>query len=311
MKGILLAGGSGTRLHPITKMISKQALPIYDKPMIYYPLSTLMLAEIRDIVIISTPRDINFFSELLGDGSQLGLNLNYAIQQQPKGIAEAFLIAERYIRDEHCCLVLGDNVFHGQNFRQTLTEARNFKEGARIFGYQVSVPSQYGVAGFDEAGYVSRIVEKPQELISHWAVPGLYFYDSQVVEITKQLQPSERGELEITAVNNAYMEQGLLHLTKLSRGMAWLDTGTVDGMMEAQAYVASIQKRQGLAISCVEEIAYRLGFIDVHQLWKLGAELKNSEYGKYILRIAEQGEARRPQDKQIVPSESGLEVHKG
>lgn len=290
MKGILLAGGSGTRLHPLTKMLSKQALPIYDKPMIYYPLSTLMLAGVRDITIISTERDVPVFAELLGDGSQLGLNFSYVVQKAPRGIAEAFLLAADYVRDSSVCLVLGDNVFHGVNFRTILERAREIQDGAVIFGYRVSDPSQYGVVEFDRDGRVLSIEEKPAKPKSDWAVPGLYFYDKNVVDIARSIKPSARGELEITAVNNVYVEKRRMHVVRLSRGMAWLDTGTVDGMLAASEYVSSIQRRQGLYISCVEEIAYRLGFIDRLQLRKCGEALRNSEYGQYLLRIAERSE---------------------
>lgn len=291
MKGILLAGGSGTRLYPITKTVSKQALPIFDKPMIYYPLSILMLAGIRDIIVISTPRDITMFAQMLGDGSRIGLNIQYAVQQEPKGIAEAFLVAGNHIENEKVCLILGDNIFHGQDFGSTLRKAAAFDKGAHIFGYQVSNPSEYGVASFNKDGLVTKIEEKPEQPKSNWAVPGLYFYDDQVVDITKSIKPSARGELEITAVNNRYIEKGELHITRLSRGLAWLDTGTVTGMMEASNYVSSIQKRQGLYISCIEEIAYRQGYIDLHQLWKLGDELKKSGYGQYLLNICEREES--------------------
>ena len=288
MKGIILAGGSGTRLYPVTKGISKQALPVYDKPMIYYPLSTLMLAEIQEILIISTPRDISVFHEILGDGEQLGLTLSYAVQEHPNGLAEAFLIGESFIAGESVALVLGDNIFYGSAFSALLLEAAQTLSGAVIFGYPVNNPSSFGVVEFDATGKVVSLEEKPDKPKSNYAVPGLYFYDNQVVEIAKKIQPSQRGELEITAVNNAYLERGQLQVKLFPRGMAWLDTGTYDGLLEAARFVSIIQKRQGLYISCIEEIAYRKGYISRNELLKLAEPMKNTEYGQYLLRISEE-----------------------
>ena len=290
MKGIILAGGSGTRLYPLTKAISKQIMPVYDKPMIYYPLSTLMLAGIREVLIISTPRDVVVFEDLLGDGSQLGMDIQYAIQEQPNGLAEAFIIGADFIGKDAVALVLGDNIFYGQSFSQVLRRAADRTEnepGATIFGYYVRDPREYGVVEFDENGKAISIEEKPENPKSNYAVPGLYFYDNSVVEIAKTIKPSARGELEITAVNNAYLERGDLHVETLERGFAWLDTGNHDMLLAAADFVSAFQKRQGLYISCIEEIAYKRGFIDKEQLVKLAQPLLKTDYGKYLMEIAE------------------------
>lgn len=290
MKGIILAGGSGTRLYPLTKAISKQIMPVYDKPMIYYPLSTLMLAGIREVLIISTPRDVVVFEDLLGDGSQLGMDIQYAIQEQPNGLAEAFIIGADFIGKDAVALVLGDNIFYGQSFSQVLRRAADRTEnepGATIFGYYVRDPREYGVVEFDENGKAISIEEKPENPKSNYAVPGLYFYDNSVVEIAKTIKPSARGELEITAVNNAYLERGDLHVETLGRGFAWLDTGNHDMLLAAADFVSAFQKRQGLYISCIEEIAYKRGFIDKEQLVKLAQPLLKTGYGKYLMEIAE------------------------
>ena len=290
MKGIILAGGSGTRLYPLTKAISKQIMPIYDKPMIYYPLSTLMLAGIREVLIISTPRDLPVFEELLADGSQLGMDISYAVQEAPNGLAEAFIIGEDFIGSDSVALVLGDNIFYGQSFSKILrdTAARCESEsGATIFGYYVRNPREYGVVEFDEEGRAVSIEEKPEKPKSNYAVPGLYFYDNDVVRIAKSIQPSARGELEITAVNNEYLHCKNLRVETLGRGFAWLDTGNHDMLLAAANFVATFQKRQGLYVSCIEEIAYKRGFINKEQLIELAKPLMKTEYGKYLVEVAE------------------------
>ena len=289
MKGIILAGGSGTRLYPLTKAISKQIMPVYDKPMIYYPLSTLMLAGIREVLIISTPGDLPVFKDLLEDGSQLGMNIEYAIQEAPNGLAEAFIIGADFIGNDAVALVLGDNIFYGQSFSKVLKVAAQRTEsepGATIFGYYVRDPREYGVVEIDENGVAISIEEKPQNPKSNYAVPGLYFYDNTVVDIAKNIKPSKRGELEITAVNNEYLSRGNLHVETLGRGFAWLDTGNHDMLLAAADFVATFQKRQGMYVSCIEEIAYKRGFIDKEQLLKLAEPLLKTEYGKYLVDVA-------------------------
>lgn len=287
MKSIILAGGAGTRLYPSTIATSKQMLTIYDKPMIYYPMSTVMLAGIRDVLIISTPRDIGGFKALFGDGSQLGMNIEYAIQDKPRGLADAFLVGEQFIGNDNVCLVLGDNIFYGYGFTERLKKAAGRKEGATIFGYHVSNPKEFGVVDFDDEGNVLSIEEKPEHPKSSYAVPGLYFYDNKVIEIAKNVKPSHRGEIEITAVNNAYLEAGSLKVELFGRGMAWLDTGNHRAMLDAANFVEAVQTRQGLYIACLEEIAYRNGFIDKAQLLSQAERLKSTEYGKYLFQIAE------------------------
>lgn len=286
MKGIILAGGNGSRLHPITKGISKQLLPIYDKPMIYYPLSVLMLSKIREVLIISNPEYIDFFKNLLGDGSDIGMSFEYKAQEHPRGLADAFIIGEDFIKDESVCLILGDNVFYGQGFGPKLLEAATVNTGAVIFGYYVNDPKDFGVVEFDENNSVISLEEKPENPKSHYAIPGLYYYDNSVVEKAKRLKPSKRGELEITDLNRVYLDDSTLRVELLGRGFAWLDTGTYDGLADASDFVRTIQKRTGLYISCLEEIAYRNEWITKEQLVKLGQLYEKTEYGKYILSIS-------------------------
>ena len=287
MKGIILAGGAGTRLYPLTKAISKQIMPVYDKPMIYYPLSTLMLAGIREVLIISTPRDLPVFEELLGDGSQFGMEFTYAVQEQPRGLADAFIIGADFIGRDHVALVLGDNIFYGQSFSRVLREVAAREKGATIFGYYVRDPREYGVVEFDKMGKAVSIEEKPENPKSNYAVPGLYFYDNRVVEIAAHVKPSARGEIEITSINNEYLKIGELYVETLGRGFAWLDTGNHDSLLDAADFVAAFQKRQGLYISCIEEIAYKRGFIDRNQLLKLAEPLMKTNYGQYMKEVAD------------------------
>ena len=292
MKGIILAGGKGTRLYPMTKVVSKQLLPIYDKPMIYYPLSVLLLAGISDILIISTPEDTPMYEKLLGDGSRIGIRLSYRVQETPGGLGDAFIIGESFIGADNVCLILGDNVFYGQDMTAVLRRAMKNTRGATIFGYPVKDPRAFGVVEFDSAGRVLSIEEKPENPRSSYAVPGLYFYDSRVVEIAKRMQPSPRGEIEITSINNAYLEMGELTVVELGRGMTWLDTGTPQGMLKAAVFVETLQERQGLYASCIEEIAWRRGFITAQQLREIGESLKMTDYGQYLINLAKGDSAR-------------------
>lgn len=285
MKGIILAGGSGTRLYPLTKAISKQILPIYDKPMIYYPLSVLLLANIRDILIISTPVDIHLFESLLGDGSQIGISIKYKVQPSPDGLAQAFLLGEEFLGNDSACLVLGDNIFYGYNFSRLLVDAAEMKKGATVFGYYVNDPERYGVVEFDDNGNVLSLEEKPKDAKSNYAVTGLYFYDNTVVAKAKTIKPSKRGELEITDLNKLYLEEKTLNVKLLGRGMAWLDTGTHQSMLQASNFVESIEERQGLKVACIEEIAFRKGYITKDQLTELAKPLLKNQYGQYLMKI--------------------------
>ncbi len=287
MKGIILAGGAGTRLYPITQSISKQIIPVYDKPMIYYPLSVLMLAGIREILIISTPDDIGLYEKLLGDGKQLGLEISYKIQPAPEGLAQAFILGEEFIGDDNVCMILGDNLFYGYNFRSILEEASSLEDGAIVFGYYVNDPERYGVVDFDETGKVRSIEEKPNKPKSNYAVTGLYFYSNDVVQKAKNLKPSARGELEITDLNRIYLEENKLNVKLLGRGFAWLDTGTHDSLLQASNFIATIEQRQGLKVSCIEEIAYKKGFISKEQLIELAQPMRKNQYGEYLMQLAE------------------------
>ena len=294
MKGIILAGGSGTRLYPITRSVSKQILPVYDKPMIYYPLSVLMLAGIREILVISTPTDIGLYENLLGDGSKLGISISYKIQPSPDGLAQAFILGDEFIGDDNVCLILGDNIFYGYNFRSILEDAAGLKDGSVVFGYYVNDPERYGVVEFDETGKVISIEEKPEKPKSNYAVTGLYFYSNDVVEKAKNLKPSKRGELEITDLNRLYLNENRLNVKLLGRGFAWLDTGTHDSLLQASNFIATIEQRQGLKVSCIEEIAFKKGFISKEQLLELAKPLSKNQYGQYLMNLAE---------KQIFPFE--------
>jgi glucose-1-phosphate thymidylyltransferase len=289
MKGIILAGGRGTRLYPMTRVTSKQLLPIYDKPMIYYPMSVLMLAGIREVLIISTPEDIDRYRELLGDGSRLGMVFSYVVQDKPRGLADAFILGEDFLGNDTVCLILGDNVFYGQALSSYLAKGAALDSGAMVFGYPVKNPTEFGVVEFDANKRAVSIEEKPAKPKSKYAVPGLYFYDNRVVDIAKAVQPSARGEIEITAVNNAYLQEGTLQVIPLGRGMAWLDTGSPEGMLNASQFVQTVQERQGFYIACLEEIAWRRGWIDREKLRALGTELKMTDYGRYLLSLAEDG----------------------
>lgn len=289
MKGIVLAGGSGTRLYPITKAVSKQLLPLYDKPMIYYPISVLMLAGIKEILIISTPRDLPMYKELLGDGSDLGISFEYVEQYNPNGLAEAFIIGEDFIGDDNVALILGDNVFHGHRFTEILEKATQLEEGAIVFGYYTNNPEAFGVVEFDDEWNVLSIEEKPEHPKSNYIVPGLYFYDNDVIEIAKNVEPSDRGELEITSINEEYLRRGKIKVELLGRGMAWLDTGTHDGLLDAANFIETVQKRQSLYIACLEEIAYLKGYIDREKLFELAEELKKTDYGQYLFNLANRG----------------------
>ena len=288
MKGIILAGGAGTRLYPLTEAISKQLVPVYDKPMIYYPLSTMMLAGIKDILLISTPRDISRFEDLLGDGSQLGINIEYKVQENPNGLAEAFIVGADFIGEDSVCLILGDNIYYGSGLSEMVQRSAQKQVGATVFGYQVNDPERFGVVEFDENNHVKSIEEKPAHPASNYAVTGMYFYDNQVVEIAKNLAPSPRGELEITDVNKAYLDRGQLDVELLGRGYAWLDTGTHESLHEVAGFIETVQKRQNLKIACIEEVAFRMGYIDRKQLIELAQPLKKNDYGQYILRLAEE-----------------------
>lgn len=291
MKGIILAGGAGTRLYPVTRSISKQIIPVYDKPMIYYPLSVLMLAGIREVLIISTPTDIGLYENLFGDGSQLGMKISYKIQPSPDGLAQAFILGDEFIGDDNVCLILGDNIFYGYNFRSVLQEAANIEDGSIVFGYYVNDPERYGVVEFDKNGKVISIEEKPEEPKSNYAVTGLYFYSNDVVQKAKKLKPSKRGELEITDLNRLYLEEDRLKVKLLGRGFAWLDTGTHDSLLQASNFIATIEQRQGLKVSCIEEIAFKMGFISKEQLLELAKPLSKNQYGEYLINLA---------DKQII-----------
>ncbi|MBP5551668.1 MAG: glucose-1-phosphate thymidylyltransferase RfbA [Bacilli bacterium] len=289
MKGIILAGGKGTRLYPITKAVSKQLLPIFDKPMIYYPISILMLASIKDILIISSPEAIDSYKTLFGNGSQLGINIEYAIQKEARGLADAFIIGEKFISNDRVCLILGDNIFYGPNMTQMLKDAMLHEDGAVIFGYAVKNPVEFGVVEFDKNGNVLSLEEKPEHPKSDYAIPGLYFYDNNVVTIAKNVKPSSRGEIEITSINEEYLKNNKLYVSIMGRGMTWLDTGTPSGMIKASEFVQTIQERQGFYISCIEEIAWRRGFIDTEQLLKLGIDLEKTDYGQYLISLAKEG----------------------